>query len=874
MSTAASVNPRMKALTEAGVSVWLDQIRWSLVEGGELQRMVDEECLRGVTSNPSIFEKAILGSTDYDEELEILARQDNTAKQIYDHLAIRDLKAAADVMGAVHRETNGQDGFVSLEVSPDLAFDTEGTLEQARDFWKRFDRPNAMIKIPGTPKGVKAIEEAIFEGINVNVTLLFSVDAYERVAEAYIHGLERRLEKGLPLDVASVASFFVSRVDTNVDRKLEELGRTDLQGKAAVANARAAYRRFKEIFSGPRWEALHHAGAHVQRPLWASTGTKNPKYPDTMYVDSLVAPHTVNTMPMATLMAVADHSNVSGPTAEQDPSEDLKALEEAGISIEQVTDELLEDGVKQFEDAMERLVTGIEERRAAVLTGKPSTIQGTLPPDLKDPVAGRVKKALDDKVAERVWRHDLTISEPMLEHASELHAFADAVRSEGFTDAVLLGMGGSSLGPEVVRRSFGEIPDGLRLQVLDSTHPDVVLGVQESVDIERTLFIVSSKSGGTIETLSHYRYFKQFAHPNQFVVVTDPGSPLEPEIGGRYSVLSHFGLVPAALMGVNVEALLHRSQVAEQNCAHYDSSESNSGLWLGATVGELARLGRDKLTFFVSDPISSFGLWVEQLIAESTGKQGRGILPVADEPLGDIDAYGDDRVFAYLRNADEPDSKLDSAIQELAQAGHPTITVATHGALDLGRIFFMAEFAVAVAGWALEINPFDQPNVQEAKDNTSAVLDSGSIPSFESASDEKLRELLADAAPPHYVAILGYLPYSDEIDAAVADLRSAIREATGAAVTFGYGPRFQHSTGQLHKGGPPTGRFLQLTSESERDAEIPEAGYSFGKLIAAQAAGDLKTLHAHGLKAERVKLEGSPAEAIRALTERIKGVLN
>jgi transaldolase / glucose-6-phosphate isomerase len=906
MTTATSVNPRLKALTEAGVSVWLDQIRWSLVEGGELQRLVDEECLRGVTSNPSIFEKAILGSNDYDAELEELSHQDLSAKEIYDHLAIRDLKAAADVMADVHRDTHGQDGFVSLEVSPDLAFDTEGTLEQARDFWKRFDRPNAMIKIPGTSKGVKAIEEAIFEGINVNVTLLFAVEAYERVAEAYIRGLERRQEKGLSLDVSSVASFFVSRVDTNADKKLEELGHTELQGTAAVANARAAYRRFQEIFSGGRWEALRHAGAHVQRPLWASTGTKNPKYSDTKYVDELVAPHTVNTMPMATLMAVADHSEISGPTAEHDPSDALKALADAGINMEQVTDELLEDGVKQFEDAMNRLVKGIDERRAAVLTGKPSTIEATMPTDLQPPVTGRVKKALDETVAQRVWRRDptlwggpgpeiqdrlgwLTISEPMLEQAPELHAFAAAIREEGFTDAVLLGMGGSSLGPEVIRQSFGDIPDGLKLRVLDSTHPDEVLAVQDSVDLERTIFIVSSKSGGTIETLSQYQYFKQFAKPNQFVVVTDPGSPLEriadqdqlrhvfpgnPEIGGRYSVLSNFGLVPAALMGVNIEALLHRCQVGEQNCAHYDSSESNSGLWLGATLGELARQGRDKLTFFVSEPISSFGLWVEQLVAESTGKQGRGILPVADEPLGAPDVYGKDRVFAYLRNADDPNSDLDAAVRELALAEHPTLTLSTHGAVDLGRIFFIAEFAIAVAGWALEINPFNQPNVQEAKDKTQEVLSSGSIPSFESASDEQLRALLADAQPPHYVAVLGYLPYSDETDQAVAELRETIRAATGAAVTFGYGPRFQHSTGQEHKGGPPTGRFLQLVNDPTRDAEIPGAGYSFGHLCAAEAAGDLQTLRAHGLKAERVKLEGSPADAIRALSDRIKGVLS
>jgi transaldolase/glucose-6-phosphate isomerase len=290
--------------------------------------------------------------------------------------------------------------------------------------------------------------------------------------------------------------------------------------------------------------------------------------------------------------------------------------------------------------------------------------------------------------------------------------------------------------------------------------------------------------------------------------------------------------------------------------------------------GEMARQGRDKLTFFVSEPIESFGLWVEQLVAESTGKHGRGMLPVADELLGPPEVYGSDRVFIHLRNPEHVNQEVDDALQRLAGAGHPTLTVATHGAADLGRIFFLAEFAVAVAGWALEINPFDQPNVQEAKDNTARVLDSGSIPAVQDASDDALRALLSDAEPPHYVAILGYLPYSSALDTAVAELRTVIRNATKAAVTFGYGPRFQHSTGQLHKGGPPTGRFLQLVSDASRDADIPGAGYSFGKLIAAQAAGEIETLRSHGLPAERVKLEGDPAAALGALTKRIAGLLS
>ncbi|MDQ6745393.1 MAG: bifunctional transaldolase/phosoglucose isomerase [Actinomycetota bacterium] len=905
MSTTADVNEPLAQLTSAGTSVWLDQIRRSLVEGGELERMVADESLRGVTANPSIFEKAILGSEDYDDELREMAQEDLDAQAIYDRIAIRDVQLAADVLAGVHRESGGRDGFVSLEVAPDMAHDAQRTIEAARDYWKALHRANVMIKIPGTPEGIKAIEQAIYEGINVNVTLLFAVESYEGVAEAYLRALERRQAEGQPLDVHSVASFFVSRVDTNVDKKLEGLGRQDLCGRAALANARAAYRRFSEIFSGPRWDGLRHAGASVQRPLWASTGVKSARYPDTMYVDGLVGRDTVNTMPMATLHAFADHGKVTGPSAEHDPSEDLDALREAGIDLREVTEELLVDGIKQFEDAMDRLLRGIEEQRVAVATGRPPTIEGSIPAQYEEPVAQRVGRALSERVAQRVWRRDpslwggpgvpeiedrlgwLTVADSMLEHAPALDDFARHCRADGFTDAVLLGMGGSSLGPEVIRRSFGEIPDGLRLQVLDSTHPDVVLAVQESITVAKTIFIVSSKSGGTVETLSHYHHFKQLAGPEQFVVVTDPGSPLEelareeglrraflnpPDIGGRYSVLSYFGLVPAALMGVNIQALLHGCQVAEQNCAQHDSGESNSGLWLGAAVGELARQGRDKLTFLVSPPIESFGLWVEQLIAESTGKHGRGILPVAHEPTGAAPEYGQDRVFAYLRDAENPDERLDETVQELAAAGHPTLTLTTRGAADLGRIFFLAEFAVAVSGWVLEINPFDQPNVQEAKDNTKRVLEAG-VPSVEDATDEQLRALLS-VEPPHYVAVMGYLAPSDELDAALSELRRTIRAATRAATTFGYGPRFLHSTGQLHKGGPPTGRFLQLVSEPRRDAEIPGAGYSFGTLIAAQAAGDLETLRGHDLPAERVTLDGDPAGAVRALSERVKDLLN
>jgi transaldolase len=363
MSTteATNVNANLKSLVEAGVSPWLDYLQRSLITGGELKRMIDEESLRGNTSNPSIFEKAILGSDDYDDQLKELSGQGLSPQEIYEHIAIKDVQMACDVHRPTWDATHHQDGFVSLEVSADMAHDTEASINGARDFWQRVNRPNVMIKIPGTTEGLPAIEKCIAEGININITLLFAVESYENVIDAYMSGLEKRLAAGESVDVASVASFFVSRVDSAVDKRLEASGHTELLGKAAVANARDAYRKFEQHFSSPRWEALHHASAHVQRPLWASTGTKNENYPDTKYVDELVAPHTVNTMPLNTLQAFADHGHLSGPTAQKDPTADLEALAKAGIDMTEVTEELLVDGVKQFIDAMDRLLAGIEK---------------------------------------------------------------------------------------------------------------------------------------------------------------------------------------------------------------------------------------------------------------------------------------------------------------------------------------------------------------------------------------------------------------------------------------------------------------------------------------------------------------------------------
>ncbi len=617
-------------------------------------------------------------------------------------------------------------------------------------------------------------------------------------------------------------------------------------------------------------------------------------------------------MPMATLLAAEEHADISGETVREDPAPVLNALRDAGVDIDDVTDTLLREGIDAFVTPMEKLLAGIEAKREAIVTGRPQTIDASLPDELEPAVIETVRRATEEDVARRIWRKDVTLwgpagqpevanrlgwlnaPETYEDWIDDLEAFVQQARSDGYTDAALLGMGGSSLAPEVLRLSFGERQhDCLKLHVLDSTDAGALKALERSVDLQRTLFVVSTKSGGTIETRSLMEYFWSLRpHGEQFVVITDPGSSLietarergfrrtflnDPDIGGRYSALSLFGLVPAALMGVDLQTLLDGAGVAAEACAAHDSSAGNSGLWLGATLGALARHPggpRDKLTFIVGAPIDSFGVWVEQLVAESLGKLGRGVLPVADEPVGRPERYGDDRVFCYLRDADTPDEELDVAVKALADAGHPTITLSSAGPSDLGRIFFFAEFATAVAGWALGVNPFDQPNVQEAKDATDRVLRSGEGAEIADAGEQELRALLADAAPPDYLAIVGFVQPTPQFDDAVAELRRILRDTLRCATTFGYGPRYLHSTGQLHKGGPPTGRFLQLLHRSEPDVAIPGAPYTFETLKRAQADGDLQALRAHGRPAERVRLQGAdPAAALRELTARISSMV-
>ncbi|HEX2713757.1 MAG TPA: bifunctional transaldolase/phosoglucose isomerase, partial [Candidatus Acidoferrales bacterium] len=497
---AVTMNPLLQLL-EHGQSVWLDFIRRGLITTGELDRLVREDGLRGVTSNPSIFEKAIAGSTDYSAALEELQhRPDLDAMGMYEQLALRDIQDAADVLRPVYEQTRRRDGYVSLEVSPYLARNTQATVAEARRLWNALGRENVMIKVPGTPEGMPAIEQLISEGINVNVTLLFAQEAYEQVAEAYLRGLENFTARGGDVSrVASVASFFVSRIDTAVDSLVAERLKTaadpaqraaleGVLGKVAIANARRTYQRYEEIYRGARWQALAAKGAQTQRLLWASTSTKNPMYRDVVYVEELIGRDTVNTIPPATLEAFREHGQVRDSLREnrEQANETFRLLERAGISIQEVTARLVDDGVRLFADAFDKLLAAVEKRCKAGASNARERQSYSLPP----PLAASVKAALEDWKAagkvRRLWAHDaslwtgtdesswlgwLGITEDQLAHGQHLPAIAEEVKREGFTHALLLGMGGSSLCPEVMKMTFGKQPGFPELHVLDSTDP-------------------------------------------------------------------------------------------------------------------------------------------------------------------------------------------------------------------------------------------------------------------------------------------------------------------------------------------------------------------------------------------------------------------
>ena len=911
------MSSRISKLTDLGQSLWYDDMERRILENGELAELINHGDIRGLTSNPSIFNHAIAKSKDYDSALIPMSWAGYTDKMILEQLMIEDIERVADLLRPLFDKTHGGDGFVSLEVSPDLAYDTEKTIAEAQRLWNIVNRPNVMIKIPATKPGLPAIRQSIARGININITLIFSIDRYKEVMEAYLLGLENRIKAGKPIDhINSVASFFVSRIDTKVDKYLELIIQSSghntqiaksLLGKIAIANARLAYEEFRKVFESDRFSKLQARGARLQRPLWASTSTKNPIYPDTMYVDELIGKHTVNTVPPQTLDAFRDHGNVQ-LTIEKDLDQAKKAfsdLESVDISMQKVTQELEEEGVQAFSESYNSLIASVKNRREVAL--------GELGPLAKS-VSTRIAQLQSNHFLRRFYSMDASLwtTDPKgqeevrirmgwlnLPDASKamlpgLNKFTSEVKNAGYTHALLLGMGGSSLAPEVMSLIFCEEVSGLILTILDSTDPAQVLRAAQKNPVASTLYIVSSKSGGTAEVNALFDYFWKRAHrsvgdkaPEHFIAITDPGTPLEkmaferkfrkiflaePNVGGRYSALTLFGLVPAALMGIDVSQLLNCASSMASECSANQPFGRNPGFVLGSVLGEAEINGRDKLTILADPEMAPFGAWMEQLIAESSGKQGKGILPINGEMPTKPELYGNDRLFIYLRRS----GKYDGKIKQLLKAGHPVINQNIADNYVLGAEYYKWELAIAIACSILGVNAYDQPDVQDSKNRTVAkisyylehrkfienkpIVDDhgisiyGNLPSDGRGLTRLVSNFLESGKPGDYIAINAYLMRDQKNTASLRELRSWIMAKTRLATTVGFGPRFQHSTGQLHKGGRNNGLFLVITADPKNDLEIPEEGLSFGILEHGQALGDMEALEARGRRVLRIHL--------------------
>ena len=925
-------------LLKYGQSYWLDNLTRGKIKSGEIKKRVTQQGLRGITSNPSIFNKAITSGSDYDNQIKQLVGQRKGVHEIYEALTIKDVQDACDILRPVFDESDGVDGFISIEVSPYLARDTEGTKIEARRLYKEVNRPNCYIKIPGTPEGVPAIEEMLYEGINVNITLLFSIQSYEDVARAYIKALERRSAEGKSIkEIRSVASFFLSRIDVLTDQLLGSLvvpGNCDdgsikperMFGKAAIANAKIAYQSFKKIFNGERWEKLSALGAKVQRPLWASTSTKDPLYSDVKYVETLIGQDTVNTLPDETITAFADHGKPEANTIEKDLSEAFKTIDDLkklGVDIDFVTHQLINEAIQKFIEPYDNLMKSIAKKRDEILSagiGRQTISYGKSKTE-----AAAAMKSLNEKQFTRrlfakdphLWSDDpeqikeikirlgwLDSMEYFLSKAPEVDQLVKEVKAAKYKFAVVLGMGGSSLCPEVSTATFGSKPGYPQLFVLDNTDPAAVKELETKIDLSKTLFIVSSKSGTTLETACFDHYFFERTKKlvgdkagEHFVAITDPGTssmkeavarkfryvfenPIE--FGGRYSALSFFGLVPMALIGIDFKKTLEAAHQMMLSCGPFVPAESNPGVALGAFLGVNYKLGRDKVTFVLSNSISSFGLWVEQLIAESTGKTGKGLLPVESEKPGNPENYSNDRVFVHIYTSADDIKADERKLAALEKAGHPVVRIEIKDKLALGAEYLRWEIATATAGTVIGINAFDQPNVAESKKNTNDILaewmkkrkffadepvvakNGISIYCEESAKwlfdghrkniKDFLTSYLKLAKAPDYVSILAYFLQTPARHKLLQSIRMNLRDKLETATTLGYGPRYLHSTGQLHKGGANMGVFLLFSYDAQEDIPIPGKEFGFATLQHAQALGDFRSLNSHERRVIRIHL--------------------
>ena len=867
-------------LTKAGVSIWLDDLSRDRLATGNLKELIANSKVRGVTTNPAIFSSAIGKSKLYQNDIETLTQNGFSLDQIIELLTTHDVANACDLFSDLYHESNGIDGRVSIEVEPELAYETSATISRAIYLYQKVSKENLLVKVPATSEGLSAIEYLTSEGISINVTLIFSLDRYLEVMESYIRGLEKRIAKNLPINnIHSVASFFISRIDSEVDKRLDAIAANHpLRGKIAIANAILAYQAFTKVFTSNRWQVIANAGGNIQRPLWASTGVKDPAYPQDLYVTELICPNTVNTMPQATLDYIRDHHSTPNLRINPEQAIELMAqLKAIGIDLQEVTQKLESEGVEKFQTSWLELKEKVKQEMAGCITlvggatkyfnpNSPTTKElNKAAPKIIAKDSNLWGKAAQAEASIRLGWLDLPAQYGGLK--PELEKLKEFQKANDLNNIVLCGMGGSSLAPEVFAKVFNK-----KLTVLDTTDPSQISNSIPK-DLSNTVVIVSSKSGSTVETASQRAYFESlFTKSNleiskHMVIVTDPGSPLDqdarskgltvinanPNVGGRYSALSAFGLVPATLMGIDLDPIMQSASQILSSIAN-----ENSPVIKLATI--LTDFNQQNVAFIdEGSNLPGIADWIEQLIAESTGKSGKGRLPIVLESDSAPVAGNVLKIFF------EENAPIQNSQSLLVKGG-------------LGSQFIFWEFVTALLGKALKVDPFNQPNVAEAKERTLEVLNSPASTQTPDYEDNDLQifgakdfnqvlTILRNDGNSHYLAIMAYLNRIQDVE--IAKLRRLLASKLNIGCTFGWGPRFLHSTGQFHKGGQLNGSFLQITSDSELDLEIPGKEFTFHQLQMAQAIGDGKALSSRNFPVIRIHLKNKNkaiSKLLKALT--------
>lgn len=973
MSTIEAVQPppeqsSIGALHQLGQSIWLDGIRRSMIRNGELRQLVEEGSIHGAASNPLTIQAAIANSPDYDLAIAALeSEQDREAIALYRALAIQDARVVADIFRPLYHQSCRVDGYVSLAVSPYVANDAEQTLIAARKLWRAVDRPNLMVNIPATPTGISVIQKLVSEGINVGATLLFSVETYRQVARAYLRGLEIFADSGGNISqVAGTAAFSFNRIDTAIDRLILKHQKDDfkesdskiillksLEGQTAIANNRLAYQAYLEMCKSDRWQALFAKGAMPQRLLWASTGSRNSFYSDALYIEELVGDRTVHAVSLETLSdfrssgeARARHSL----TEEIDVAEEIIAcLPELMISFKAVADRLLEEAIERNQKAFDCLLGTIERKREATLGRALNRQVYSLPSGLYSEVqaglihwqsSGRVRQLWEKDATlwtgrdEDKWLGWLGMPEEQEMDALFFNKLSVDIQKADISAVVLLCTGASALCLEAIRHLCEGAENCIDLYVLDSIDPQQISGLKEKIDIAQTLFIESCKHGDAWETSLLKEYFFDqleqaidYEASSRFVAITDPGSKLQraaqqegfrrlflssPNISDRYAALSTTGMVPAAYMGLDVASFTNAAERAMNACSAFVPATDNPGVILGLILGVAAKRGKNKLTLVISPGIERLGAWIEQLLASSTGKEGRGIIPIDQEPIGEPDAYGSDRTFVYIRLDTHPNESQDRLVAQLVEMNRPVVQIRMHSRHLLGQEFFRWEMAAVVAASVLGVHAFEQPDVAESAISAQQIVAAyeltGELPpevplleengiklftsEFHAAALRGIAgrecslscylqaqtQLLREG---DYFALLAYLPMEDSYWRILQDIRRTVRDQLAARLThpkqvatyLGWGPRYLHAAGQVQKGGPNTGVFLQITCDDAVDISIPGKPYSFGVVKAAQARGDFQALLSRKRRALRVHIGADIEAGLLALRSTLENAI-